>query len=475
MNEIVPILLAGGSGTRLWPLSRESYPKQFLKLIGDRSLFQETAIRLTTTKDIEFKPHITLTNSNFRFIAAQQLLDIGLELGPIIIEPEVKNTAPAILSAVMYAHKQNKEAVIIVAPSDHIITSNELFHKTLNSALKDINKGRIITFGVKPSRPETGYGYLELEKRINGEMINLVRFIEKPNEEDANKMFNEGNFLWNSGIFLFRSKDMLMAFRKYAPKMFYNVNEALEESKIDLDFLRLEPKSWSKCENISLDYAIMEKIKNISVFPFNGKWSDLGDWEAVWEEMKPNKDGVSLSKNAHEINCKNSLLRSENKNQEIVGIGLNNIIGIAMPDAVLVANKNQTQHIKKIVKDLKEKKITQADTHTKSFRPWGWFESLTTSDNFQVKIIHVNPDSSLSLQSHNYRSEHWVIVKGTPIITIGKEIKSIHEGESIFVPKGVKHRIENKEKIPNILIEVQIGSYLGEDDIIRYDDIYSRN
>ena len=475
MNEIVPVLLAGGSGTRLWPLSRASYPKQFLQILGDKSLFQESALRLKSSENIKFKPHITLTTSDFRFFVAQQLMDVEIDPGPIIIEPNSQNTAPAILSATLFAQSQNNDCIILVAPSDHVIPDTNGFHKAVNKGLKDVKKGKIVTFGIKPTRSETGYGYLELEKISENKTLNLVRFIEKPDKKSAEKMIALGNYLWNSGIIMFRPKDMITAFKKYAPDILFTVQKALKNAKTDLGFLRLDPEFWSKSRNISIDYAIMEKAENLSVVPFSEGWTDLGNWETVWQEMTPDKNGVSLSSHAHALDCSNTLLRSESYHQEIIGFGLKDIIAIAMPDAVLVAHKDKAQDIKNLVTELKSKNISQAEESLKDYRPWGWFETLTISDRFKVKKITIKPDSALSLQSHNHRSEHWIIVKGTAKVTIEEKVKMINEGESIFVPQRSIHRIENHGKLPIVLIEVQLGLYLGEDDITRYEDIYSRN
>ena len=476
ISSIHPILLAGGSGTRLWPLSRKSYPKQFSRLIGKTSLFQASALRLTSSTMVKFAPHITLTNSDFRFIVAEQLQDLGIDPGPILIEPEAKNTAAAILSASIYIHSKEENAVLLVAPSDHIISETRDFHEAIRIGLTHVQKGMIVTFGIKPTHPETGYGYLELSTDVldNSASFDLKNFVEKPNVKHAEQMLAAGNYLWNAGIFLFRAQDMINAFKAYAPKTLDLVTKAIDYAVTDLGFLRLDSKPWSVLKDISIDYAIMEKARNLVVVPYSSKWSDLGDWNAVWSESMPDKLGNVISKNAHAIDCSNSLLRSENISQQVVGIGLEDIITITMPDAVLVAHKDRVQDVKKAVKLLKNKGIAQAETFPKDHRPWGWFENLTVGDKFKVKRILVKPGAALSLQTHNFRSEHWVVVEGVARVTIGDEIKLVTRGQSIYVPLGAKHRIENPEKNPVILIEVQIGTYLGEDDIIRHEDIYAR-
>ena len=475
MKKITPVLLAGGSGTRLWPLSRKSYPKQFSNLIGKMSLFQQTALRLTSSKSIDFKKHLTLTNSDYRFIVVEQFQAVGIDPGPILIEPESKNTAPAILSASIYEFKDDPDAILLVAPSDHIISNVAAFHKTIAKACKYVDHGKIVTFGIKPDHPETGYGYLEvLDETVSGAFV-LKNFIEKPDLNDAKSMIAEGNFLWNAGIFMFRAKDMIAAFKKHAPELGMLVERAVNCGEPDLGFLRLNSQIWEKCENISIDYAIMERTDNLVALPFSDGWSDLGDWESVRVEMGPDQNGVATSENAYALNCSNTLLRSENDAQNIVGLGLKDIIAVAMPDAVLVAHRNQTQNVKSILNELKLKNVKQAETFPKDHRPWGWFETLAMRGRFQVKRILVNPGAALSLQSHHHRSEHWIVVEGTAKVTVDNEVKLLSEGESVYIPLASVHRLENPGKLPMLLIEVQTGAYLGEDDIIRYEDNYARD
>ena len=477
MSEIYPLLLAGGSGTRLWPLSRKSYPKQFSRIIDGLTLFQSSAQRLVSSDIIQFAPHITLTNSDFRFIVGEQLQEVGLDPGAVLIEPEVKNTAAAILSASLFVYSNDNDAVILVAPSDHLIPDKNNFHEIVKIGLSYAKVGKIVTFGIKPTHPETGYGYQRLSQEaldLHG-TAEIKNFVEKPSVEDARKMFADENFLWNAGIFLFRARDMIEAFKIFAPKTLKLVSDALDGSRTDLGFVRLAGGPWSELENISIDYAIMEKARNLVSVPYKSKWSDLGGWDAVWSEGNQNASGNVLSGAAHAIDCSNSLIRSESKNQQIVGIGLDEIMAIAMPDAVLVAHKERAQEVKNAVALLKTQNIPQAENFPKDHRPWGWFESLVLGDCFQVKRICVKPGEALSLQSHNYRSEHWIVVKGAATVTIDDEVKLITEGQSIYVPLGAKHRMENSGQTLMVLIEVQIGSYLGEDDIIRYDDRYNRN
>lgn len=476
MNVITPVLLAGGAGTRLWPVSRKSYPKQFSKLMGETTLFQSSVQRLTSSDIVAFSPHVTLTNADFRFIIGEQLQEIGIDPGPILIEPEAKNTAAAILVASIFTHSKDRNATLIVAPSDHVIPNRRDFHEAIKVGLSQVQNGKIVTFGIKPTHPEIGYGYLELstDARDPFGTSNLENFVEKPDLLQAENMLASGNFLWNAGIFLFRAADMIDAFKTHSPHTLDLVSQSVDDASTDLGFLRLAAKPWSLLEDISIDYAIMEKAQNLVAVPYKSKWSDLGGWDAVWSESSSDPSGNVMSETAHAIDCSNSLLRSENQSQQVVGIGLDNIMAIAMPDAVLVAHKGRTQDVKKAVALLKTKNIAQAEIFPKDHRPWGWFESLVLGDCFQVKRIYVKPGAALSSQSHNYRSEHWIVVEGKAEVTIDEQVKILPEGQSVFIPLGAVHRLANPGKIPTLLIEVQIGSYLGEDDIIRYQDLYNR-
>jgi len=467
--------LAGGSGTRLWPLSRKSYPKQFSKLFDGLSLFQQSAHRLTSSKIVDFNPIIILTSSEFRFIAGEQLQRAGIKPGQIIIEPSSKNTAPAILLASLFTELDEKNSIVLVAPSDHVIANQEAFHEAISYGIEDVKNGKIVTFGIKPSRAETGYGYLELSKIGATNSYPVERFVEKPDAGSARKMLDSGNFCWNAGIFMFRSSDMLRAFEQHAPEMIAPVQSALSSSEKDLDFIRLDPKAWEESKEISIDYAIMEKATNLVAIPFDKKWSDLGDWGAVWHEMEKDENRVAKSENAHAIECQDTLLRSESPTLQLVGLGLKNIVAIAMPDAVLVADKSRAQEVKFAVDQLRKFNLIQAEKFPKEHRPWGWFETLTINNRFHVKRIVVNPDEALSLQSHHHRSEHWIVVEGTAKVTVDDNVKLVTEGQSAYVPLGATHRLENPGKLRLVLIEVQTGAYLGEDDIVRYEDKYARH
>ena len=473
-NSIIPVLLAGGAGKRLWPLSRASYPKQFVNLIGEYSLLQQTALRLISSNKIKFSQPLVLTDSDFRFVVTEQLMSIGVDPDAVLIEPCSRNTAPAILAASLYSYDKDEDSTLIVAPSDHVIEDTPAFHDAILRGLDKVNRGKIVTFGINPTHAETGYGYIEIAQVPSLEAIDLVRFVEKPNTGQAQSMLKQGNFLWNAGIFLFKARDMIEAFNNLAPTLLAEVKTAISDGEVDLGFFRFDPDSWGRCDDISIDFAVMEKSNNLAVVPFRENWTDLGTWNAVWKHMVPDENGVSLSSLAHALDCKDTLLRSESSSQVVVGLGLDNIMVVAMPDAVLVADKNRTQDIKQVVEQLKSEKIPQAEVLPKDFRPWGWYDVLTCSDGFKVKRITVHPGASLSLQSHQHRSEHWVIVEGVAKVTIAEDVKLVPVGASVYIPLGATHRIENTGKVPMVFIEVQVGVYLGEDDIVRYDDIYSR-
>lgn len=472
---ITPVLLCGGAGTRLWPLSRKSYPKQFAPLIGDTTLFQASAQRLTGEG---FAAPMVLTNSDFRFIVTEQLSEIGIDPGSILIEPEGKNTAPAVLAAALYLERTDPEGLLLIAPADHVVPKAAEFRAAVQAGIQAAKNGQLVTFGIKPTHAETGYGYLELTEDpgdFAAREMPLNCFVEKPDTARAEEMLKAGNFLWNAGIFLFSVKTILAAFRAHAPELMEPVQAAVKQATPDLGFLRIAPEPWSKADNISIDYAVMERADNLSVIPFSAGWSDLGGWDAVLRETTRDDRGVALSGPATAIDCDDTLLRSENDTLEIVGIGLKGIVAVAMPDAVLIADVKRAQDVKLAVAALKKKQSKQAESFPKDHRPWGWFESLVIGGRFQVKRIVVHPGAALSLQSHHHRSEHWIVVEGTANVTIDDEVKLVTENQSVYIPLGATHRMENPGKVPMVLIEVQTGSYLGEDDIIRYEDVYARD
>lgn len=469
---ITPVLLCGGSGTRLWPLSRRGYPKQFSSILGKETLFQSTARRLSGKS---FEAPVVVTANAFRFIATEQLSSIGVVPSAVLIEPSSKDSAPAVLAAALDLQQTAPDTLMLIAPCDHNIPDGDLFRAILENSLPAARSGKIVTFGIKPDRPETGYGYLELNAEDVGQggCISLKRFVEKPDQETATSMVGSGRYLWNAGIFLASVETVLKAFEMHAPTMIPTVKDALLDAQPDLSFTRLDKEHWAELEPISLDFAVMEKAQNLCVAPFDGEWTDLGDWASVWRETQ--EAGLALSDQATAVDCATTLLRTEVEGQVIVGIGLENIVAVAMPDAVLVAHKDRTQDVKQAVDVLKSKRAKQAEDFPKDHRPWGWFESIASGDRFQVKRIVVHPGASLSLQSHHHRAEHWIVVEGTAKVTVDETVKLVSENESVYVPLGATHRLENPGKLPMILIEVQTGSYLGEDDIIRYEDNYARD
>jgi mannose-1-phosphate guanylyltransferase / mannose-6-phosphate isomerase len=469
---IIPVLLCGGSGTRLWPLSRKSYPKQFVPLLGAQSLFQASAQRLS---GIDFSPLIVVTSDAFRFIVTEQLAEAGIDPAAVLIEPGPRDTAPAILSAALLLSETNPDDLMLIAPSDHVIPDSASFSKAIHCGVDAAKAGKIVTFGITPDRPETGFGYLELDAKPEGTVtkaLPLRGFVEKPDADRAVRMLAEGRYLWNAGIFLASVSTILAAFQSERPDLVKAVRASLSGATRDLGFTRLDPGPWAEAQSISIDYAVMEKARNLVVVPYSGGWSDLGDWAAVWRETET--QGLALSGSATAIDCTNTLLRSEVEGLEIVGIGLDDIVAVAMPDAVLIARKGRAQEVKQAVAALKARNARQAESFPKDHRPWGWFESLATGERFQVKRIVVMPGGSLSLQSHVHRAEHWIVVEGTAQVTIGSDQRMVAENQSVYVPLGAVHRLENPGKVPVVLIEVQTGSYLGEDDIVRYEDIYRR-
>ncbi|OOY10918.1 mannose-1-phosphate guanylyltransferase/mannose-6-phosphate isomerase [Thioclava marina] len=472
---IHPVLLCGGSGTRLWPLSRKSYPKQFVRLMGEESLFQASAKRLSGHG---FAAPSVITGADFRFVVIEQLAALQIAPADILIEPCARNTAAAICAGALVLEARKPGALMLVAPSDHVISDAGAFRAAVKAAAPAAEAGQLVTFGIRPDRPETGYGWLELSEAPDAEFSAtpqpLKSFVEKPDLAKAEALLQDGMHLWNAGIFLFSTTTILKAFARYAPDTLAQVRGAVAGAVRDLGFTRLAPAPWKGLEDISIDYAVMERADNLSVVPYGGAWSDLGDWQAVWREQKPDENGIVTAGAATAIDCKESLLQSTSEAQQLVGIGLEDIIAVAMPDAVLVAHKSRAQDVKKAVAELKAKGAAQAETLPRDFRPWGWYESLVVGQRFQVKRIHVHPGAALSLQSHHHRAEHWIVVAGTAQVTVDDEVKLVTENQSVYIPLGAVHRMENPGKVPLTLIEVQTGAYLGEDDIIRYDDVYAR-
>ncbi|REC56352.1 mannose-1-phosphate guanylyltransferase/mannose-6-phosphate isomerase [Rhodosalinus sediminis] len=474
MTPIHPVLLAGGSGTRLWPLSRKSYPKQFAQLTGPESLFQASARRLSGPG---FAAPLVITAEPFRFIATEQLAGVEQAAQTVLIEPEGRNTAPAVLAAALWLAEREPEALVLAAPSDHVMPEPEAFRAAVAAAAPRAAEGALVTFGIAPTRAETGYGYLELapEAEAGAETPQpLARFVEKPDAARAAEMAASGRHLWNAGIFLARADALRDAYARHAPEVLEGVAAALAGAEADLGFTRLSPEPWATLPDISIDYAVMEKAEDLAVMSYAGRWSDLGGWDAVWQEAGPDADGTVAGDGATAIDCRDTLLRAESGGQRIVGLGLEDIVAVAMPDAVLVAKKSEAQRVKEAVAALKAEGAAQAVQLPVDHRPWGSFESLVTGPRFQVKRIVVKPGAALSLQSHHHRAEHWIVVEGTAKVTIDDATQLVSENQSVYVPLGAVHRLENPGKLDVVLIEVQTGAYLGEDDITRYEDVYRR-
>ncbi|MEM7723912.1 MAG: mannose-1-phosphate guanylyltransferase/mannose-6-phosphate isomerase [Pseudomonadota bacterium] len=468
---IVPVILAGGSGTRLWPASRKSYPKQFTELVGAETLFQSTAKRLSGEG---FAAPTVITGNDFRFITAEQLDDVGVAGADIMLEPVGRNTAPAILAAAL-RHEADPDAILIVSPSDHQITDDAAFLAAVRAGEMAAKKGNLVTFGIKPSGAETGYGYLELTTVPElGKPQALKSFVEKPNLATAKELVKGGRHLWNAGIFMFRVGTIIEAFEVLAPRLVMPVRAALAAGQEDLCFFRLGAQAYARCDDISVDYAIMEAAEALSVVPVDCGWTDLGSWRSVHGASEHDADGNTIDGDALQIGCKNTMLKSTCADTRLVGLGLENIAAIATDDAILVANLDDSERVKDVVAELTLQKAPQATGFRRCHRPWGYYETLSLGERYQVKRIMVKPGAALSLQSHVHRAEHWVVVQGSAHVTVDQDVSLITENQSVYIPLGAVHRLENRGKVPLNLIEVQSGAYLGEDDIIRYEDVYAR-
>ncbi len=472
-QEIIPIILCGGSGTRLWPLSRESYPKQFLNLEenNNQSLLQNTCERILSIKNIS-NP-ILICNEEHRFIAAEQLRNINIHPKSILLEPVGRGTAPAVTIAAQKAIQNSENPYLLVLSSDHIISNKDNLIKILEIGINYADQGRLVTFGVKPDYPETGYGYIESTKLSkDNQGVNIKRFIEKPNLTKAKEYIKNKNFFWNSGIFLFRAKDILREIKIFEPEIFDNCQKALSDSNLDLDFERIEIGNFSNCENIALDVAVMERTSLGTVIPMEIGWKDIGSWNQLWDYSTKDKSGNVLKGNIFSKNSKNCFFRSEER--LVVGVNLEDMIVVETNDAVLVVNKNSTQEVKKIVQSLKKNRYKESYEHSKVYRPWGYFTTLVEEKNWKVKKIVVNPNASLSSQLHKKRSEHWTVVSGSAEVEIDNNVSILKKNQSTYIPKNCKHRLSNPNDSILTLIEVQNGDYLGEDDIIRFEDVYGR-
>ena len=473
-NELIPVILSGGKGSRLWPLSRECFPKQYINIDQetDKTLLQNTFLRLKGINNLS-NP-IIICNEQHRFIVAEQMRTINVKPDPILLEPFGRNTAPAVALAALIANNRNIDPNLLILSSDHEIRDHAAFQQIINEALIYSTEGRIVTFGIRPSSPETGYGYIESLDFLSdkNKSSDIKRFIEKPSLGNANEYIKSNKFRWNSGIFLFKSSTILNELEKFEPNILDICKEALKENLCDMDFIRINEEIFKKCSNIPLDKAVMEKTKLGTVLDFKSDWIDIGSWKSVWENSKKDSKGNVLKGKALIKNSTNCHLRSESR--LLVGLGLKNITVVETSDAVLVTDNNSTQKVKDIVDVLKNNNFSESNTNSKMYRPWGHYTSIVEENNWKVKRIEIHPNSSLSLQSHKFRAEHWVVVNGTAKVEINNKISILEVNESIYVPRGTKHRLSNTTDIPLIIIEIQSGSYLGEDDILRFEDSYGR-
>jgi len=468
-----PVILSGGIGSRLWPLSREHYPKQLLALVGEQTMLQNTVTRLENIPHLA--PPIIVCNEDHRFLVAEQLRCINIKPSAILLEPVGRNTAPAIAIAALSALEKDPEAVLLVLPADHLIQNVDVFQITVGKALSAAEQNLLVTFGIVPTKPETGYGYIKAGEKI-GETstYKVAQFVEKPNIETAIQYIETGDYFWNSGMFLFKAQRYLDELNNFEPKIFEVCKRAFDKLSLDLnsDFVRVDEELFTSCISKSIDFAVMEKTANAAIMPLEAGWSDIGAWSALWEVSKQDNNGNILQGDIFTEQVRNCYLRSENR--LLAAIGIENLIVVETADAVLIAHKDQAQNVKNVVEFLKKTGRSEANLHRKVFRPWGSYETIDNEPRFQVKRIMVNVGASLSLQMHHHRSEHWVIVKGTAKITRGDEQLLLTENQSTYIPLGIKHRLENPGKIPLEIIEIQAGSYLGEDDIIRFEDHYGR-
>jgi mannose-1-phosphate guanylyltransferase/mannose-6-phosphate isomerase len=468
---IYPVILCGGSGTRLWPVSRKTFPKQFAPLVCEESLYQKTLTRFAAAT---FTAPLVVTAEDFRFLAREQAAAVGIDDARIVIEPQGRDTAPAVAIAALML-EEDADALMLIAPSDHLIGDVHAFHEAVAAGMEDARGGAFVTFGVPPTRPETGYGYLQLaDAPTPGGTTPLRAFREKPDLATADAFVASGDYLWNAGIFLVRVSALLAAYEAHAPEMLDLCRAALQSCEEDLGFLRLAAEPYAALSPISFDYAIMERAEPVVAVPLHAGWSDIGAWDTLWAASERDEDGNAGVGSVTAIDCKDSYLRSESKDLRLVGLGLENMVAVAMRDAVLVADRSRVQDVKGVVDVLRAASAPQADDYPRFHRPWGWYETLCLGSRFQVKRIMVKPGGILSLQSHMHRSEHWVVVSGTAEVTIGDAVRLVSENESVYIPLGTKHRMANKGRVPMYLIEVQTGSYLGEDDIERYEDVYNR-
>jgi len=468
-SPIIPVLLAGGAGTRLWPVSRDALPKQFLPLVGDRSTYQETLLRVQGPM---FGPPIVITGPQFHFFARRQAEEVGVE-ATVVIEPLRRDSGPAIAAATAVAAGRDPEAVVLALAADHIILDPQAFQDTCAAGRAAAEAGSIVTFGIKPTEPKTSYGYILPGAPIGTSGVKAVeRFVEKPDAATAARYLLDG-YLWNSGNFLFRADVLLGELAQFEPEMAAAIEAAVAGASTDLDFLRLDPDAFAAAPQKSIDYAVMERTARAAVVESSFRWSDIGSWDALFDIRPRDGDGNVLQGDVVTLDAQDCVVHSEQRLTALVGV--KDMVVVSTQDAVLVIPRERAQEVKELVARLKAAKRSEATDHRRMHRPWGYYESIDMGDRFQVKRIVVTPGGMLSLQKHRHRAEHWIVVRGTAEVTIGDTIKAVHENESIFIPIGSVHRLANQGRIPLELIEVQTGSYLGEDDIVRLDDVYKRD
>ncbi|MDC0063213.1 mannose-1-phosphate guanylyltransferase/mannose-6-phosphate isomerase [Candidatus Puniceispirillum sp.] len=470
MQNIIPVVLSGGVGARLWPLSRQSFPKQFTKLIDEVSLFQAAVQRATFVSKIE---PVVVTSSGHRYIVQNQLNGLGVR-AQILLEPKGKNTAPAVFAATHFVSGVHGDALVLIMPSDHHIPDERAFAQMVQSGCAAAMDGALVTFGIKPHKPETGYGYIELGDIALGNCYAVNKFLEKPSLEVVEQIFASENHVWNAGIFLFKASTLKSLAQRFEPEMYNRVVASVDAASQENNFWHIDPSYWAHLEGQSIDYAILERCDEIKCLKFAGCWSDLGDWNALASQLPLDTSENLISGGVTQFDCNNTTLWAVSERTHLVGLGLKNIVAVVTDDAVLVADANCVQDVRYAVDCLAEKKVLQASQHSKYYRPWGWFESLVNKPGYQVKRLNIYPKAAISLQSHQHRSEHWVVVCGTATVTLDGVLMTIETNASVYIEAGQKHRLANGTNDPLVVIEVQTGGYLGEDDIIRYEDFYNR-
>ena len=475
--SLQPAILCGGSGTRLWPLSREQYPKQLLALSGDQTLLQATAGRVDGSLELssgKVLPPIVVSNDSYRFITAEQLRQAGHLEAVVVLEPKGRNTAPALTLAALLALEGGNDPALLVMPADHIISDVAAFRAEVVRALPHAEADKLVTFGIRPSRAETGYGYIRAGAALTAGGNEILSFLEKPDAPTAETYLASGEYLWNAGIFMMRASVWIARLRAVRPEMLQACQNAFDARSRDRDFLRVGEAAFAACPADSIDYAVMEKLPAGMgvVMHYGGDWSDVGAWDALWDIGGKDAEGNVLRGDVIAVDTRNTLAMSQSR--MVACVGLEDIVVVETPDAVLVADKNRIQQVKAVVAQLKDKKRTEADAHRKIYRPWGYYDSVDSGERFQVKRLVVNPGASLSLQMHHHRAEHWIVVKGTACVTRGEETLLLSENQSTYIPLGTRHRPQNPGKVPLEIIEVQSGAYLGEDDIVRFEDTYER-